>query len=122
MAKEKAEQAEMEFPHRYSVKEMGTLIQEKTILLFGPFIGKELKGSLLDAEPILQKEGEVTKVRCPFCESGYLKLKEVKTEYGGGLERVPSVKYHVGNEYEYICSNSNCDGKFIGSCTWIHID
>ena len=75
-------------------------------------------GSSLD----VRKVGEVTSSNCPFCETGSLKLIKVDPKYSGGANPLPPTKYHVGNSYEFCCSNKECDGKFFGSYTWMHID
>jgi len=116
----KEKQGKMDFPYTYSVKEMGTLMSPHTIFLFGSFIQEKLKGSMLDA--VSFDEEKITKVGCPFCKDGFLKLVKVEPQYSGGPRRVPSVMHHVGNRYEYVCSNPKCDGRFVGTYTWMYID
>jgi len=120
MAEEQEKQAEMEFSYRYSVEEMGTLVQgTKTISLFSSFIKDKLSGSLIDTEPIFREGRRIIKVECPFCKKGFLKLKEVRPHYGGGLGGSPRKMHHTGNEYEYVCSNPDCAGRFIGRYIWM---
>lgn len=121
----KEKQAAMEFTHTYKVEKMGVIMSSNMphiIFLFSSFLNDKLKASLLDADPVFRKNDGLTRVGCPFCKKGVLKIKTVKPEYSGGLARMPSTLKHTGNHYEYICSNQECDGMFVGSHTWIHID
>jgi len=118
---EKGKQKEMEFTYTYPVKEMGIEIASHTIHLFESFIREKLSGGRLDAEPVFQEE-RITKVGCPFCQKGFLKISKVTPQYSGGPSPVPMTMHHVGNRYEYICSNPECDAKFMGTYTWMYID
>lgn len=114
-------QLEIEFKERHTVEQMGRLISPNTIYLFESFMRKKLRlWGLLDTT--LSDEEKTTEVSCPFCQQGFLKLNKVKPEYNGGPGSAPTVKHHVGNRYEYLCSNPKCDGKFLGDYTWMHID
>ena len=113
-------QVKMDFTYTYKVEEMGTLLSPNTIFLFESFIRDKLKGNMLDIDSL--GEEKTTKVGCPFCKDGLLKLVKVEPKYSGGPRRVLSVMHHVGNKYEYICSNPDCAGKFVGTYTWTHID
>lgn len=116
------EQIAIDFKERYNVEQMGRLISPNTIYLFESFMEEKLRvsGGLLAS--LLSEEEKTTDVGCPFCQEGFLKLTKVKPQYSGGLSKVPTTKHHVGNEYEYVCSNPKCDGRFVGSYTWMHID
>jgi len=61
-----------------------------------------------------------TNVICPFCREGRLKLKTVEPRYSGGPNNFVSKKDHVGNDYEYGCTQ--CEASFKGSVTWMYID
>ena len=90
------------------------------IYLFSSFIGQELGmgNKFLDERKI----NTITNVCCPFCDTGSLKLSRVKANYSGGANPLPPTKHHVGNSYEFRCSNEECDARFFGSYTWMHID
>lgn len=118
----KDKQREMDLSYTYSVKEMGILIGEKIVHLFDSFIREKLGGSIFDAQAIFEKKDSITKVGCPFCKEGFLKLEKVEPDYSGGPHAVPMTLHHVGNKYEYSCSNSNCPARFYGTHTWMYID
>lgn len=121
MSKKEGKQTEMEFPYVYDIKEMGVVVYEKLVHLFDSFLRDKLGASMLDARSFFQKS-EPTKVGCPFCKKGFLRLENVQPEYSGGPHPVPMNMRHVGNKYEYGCSNSECGARFFGTYTWMHID
>lgn len=97
----------MNFTYTYAVEEMGVLVpQTCTVLLSDSFISKKLLGK---------------KVGCPFCKDGSLVTERQEPIYSGG-PRPSSVMHHVGNRYEYACSNSYCNGRFTGTTRWMWID
>jgi len=120
MGKEKQEK--MEFPYIYERKEMGIPgYGSKEIYLFSSFLTQKLGASQLDADPIFRKK-EPTKIGCPFCKTGFLKLESVEPNYSGGPGPVPRELKHSGNSYCYICSNGECKAIFYGSIRWLYID
>ena len=115
------EQLSMALPYRYQPGQMGSFMgsDAHALYLFESFIRDKLQmGSRLDAREI----GKVTSINCPFCETGFLKLIKVDPKYSGGASPLPATQHYVGNSYEFLCSNEECDCRFFGSCTWLHID
>lgn len=108
--------------YRYSAEKMGITIAHHTIFLFDSLIQKKLRPCSLEIFPTLSEKEKITNIGCPFCEKGFLKLSKIEPKYSGGLGRVSSTQYHVGNNYEWVCSNPECDGKFLGDHTWMYID
>lgn len=116
------QQLSMELPQLYSIEEMGTThpLTPKTIYLHPSFVGNKLGGGSL---VLLEEVGRGTNIGCPFCREGRLKLAAVTPEYSGGPRSFPpSTMHHVGNKYEYRCSNPECEGRFVGTYIWMHID
>lgn len=118
-------QAKMEFPYTYLVEEMGSIVAPGSlphfIYLSRSFLEKKLRAFRHDRMPI--REGKaITKIGCPFCNNGFLKLTKVEPKYSGGMSLIPDRMERVGNEYEYICSNDECDARFIGTYQWAWID
>ncbi len=100
-------QREMNFTYTYKVEEMGTLVpQTCTILLGYSFIQEKLIGK---------------RVGCPFCNVGSLVLVNQDPIYSGG-PRPSGAMHHVGDSYEYACSNPQCEGRFTGTTRWMWID
>jgi len=117
------EQIGMEFIYIYPVEEMGNLISPETISLSESFLRDKLRVSPHDVSPsYLSEEKKLTKVGCPFCKEGALKLMKIEPEYSGGMREAPAVKHRVGNRYEYGCSNPACNAEFFGTYTWRLID
>lgn len=113
---------EMEFPQLYEIADMGTTypLTPKTIYLHPSFIRENLGGGRLSVH---FEVGKDTNVSCPFCQEGRLQLASVEPEYSGGPRAFPPpVMHHVGNRYEFKCSNPNCDGRFVGTYQWMWID
>ncbi len=96
--------------------EMGRLGVGKSIFLSEEVLRNYLRVRPSDAEKDI---GKMTKVLCPFCEKGVLKLVSVVPEYSISLPQM----YHVGNSYTYECSKE-CGGIFSGSFNniWIRSD
>ena len=110
---------DMDPGHNYPVEEMGILMGPHQIFLFESFLGKVLGAGHFSYLP---EEKTLTKVGCPFCKEGFLKIVDVKSTYSGGPGRAPAIMHHTGNEYNFQCSNPSCDGKFFGTYTWMYID
>lgn len=106
-------QIEMEFPYTYPVEEMGIKIAPNTIYLFESFMRDKLKVSIFDGSPDWKKE--TTNIGCPLCNKGFLKLVSAYHEHDS--MRSPPVV----TQYEYTCSNDECDGTFSGSYRWRRI-
>lgn len=119
----KGKQAGTEITHTYEVKEMGVLMGERAIFLFDSFIQEKLgRGSRLDVQFVSREKDKTTKVGCPFCKKGLLKLDGVVPRYSGGPGSTPMIMHHVGNRYEYSCSSAGCGARFSGTYTWMYID
>ena len=114
-------QTEMELPYTYSVEKMGFVVDPQsfphTIHLSKLFIRDELGASMFDGKPGWEKE-EVTNIGCPFCKKGRLKLIKVERVYSDDLSPTRGETKHIGNDYEYVCSNDECDGRFFGTYEW----
>ncbi len=69
----------------YPIKQMGTFIPTKTVLLFESFVKEHLGGTISDSSFSLHfsDKKRLTKVGCPFCKKGVLELIRVKPRYGG---------------------------------------
>lgn len=67
-------------------------------------------------------EGDVSKVQCPFCNKGFLKLTKIEPRHSGGLRGKFGPQYHVGNDCAYICTEEGCDAAFSCKHTWMHVD
>lgn len=121
----KYEQLEMKFPQFFKAEEMGRVFGH-TIVLFESFVREELKERGLFDNPSwlssLEEKEKIRNVRCPFCEKGLLKLVKVEPIYQEGIAKIPQTKQHVGNRYEYACTNPKCDGVFKGEYQWAFID
>lgn len=118
-------QTEMELPYTYPVEEMGFLPVPQSlphlVSLSRSFLSEKLKASRFNRMPI-REEKTMTKIGCPFCNNGSLKLVKVEPQYSGGMSPTPASMQHVGNGYEYVCSNDECDARFIGTFQWAWID
>ena len=112
MVEKQANQEPLNF---YLEKEMGKVLGSKTMALKQSF----LRDVLL---PQTERKDEVTKVGCPFCKEGSLKLESKKPKYSGSPRPTPTTLHHVGNDYEFSCTNLSCSGKFLGTNTWMYID
>jgi hypothetical protein len=86
---------------------------EKHLYIFNPEISKRLPQHII---------GQVSKVQCPFCNEGYLKLVKIEPRHSGGLRGNFGTQEHVGNDYRYGCTDENCGATFFYSCTWCHLD
>lgn len=121
--KKEEKQGKMNFSFTYKKEEMGILgYGSKEIYLFDSFLRDKLGASSLDTEPIFAKKDKLTKVGCPFCNEGFLKLDSIKPNYSGGPGRTPRTLHHSGNSYRFICSNEQCRAIFYGSIKWLYID
>ena len=107
------QQIEMELPYTYSVEEMGAKIAPNTIHLDESFMRDKLKVSIFDGSPDRKKE--TTNIGCPFCNKGFLKLVSAYHE------RVSNRSAPTNTQYEYTCSNDECDGIFSGLYRWRRI-
>jgi len=118
---EHKEQKEVIF---YPQAEMGYTIDAEEphkVFLHESFLEEKLKASGSNLGGF--SGGTVTNVGCPFCKKGSLKLEKIQPHYAGNPRvGIPSIMHHVGNSYEFVCSNSKCDGRFSGSYTWMYID
>ena len=115
-------QLKMEFTYTYPIKKMGTLIDPYTVSLFESFMEEKLNVGRFDVLSPSEKS-KFTKVACPFCKKGFLKLLSVEPRYSGGPRPMPAALYHTANHYEFVCSNNpECKGRFIGTYTWMYID
>lgn len=107
----------------HPIEEMGIMLPSGRFLLSERFIEEVLRPPSSWLFQIRQEELKGRpKVRCPFCKAGFLKLVSVKPTYDGGINPVPRVLHHVGDECEYTCSNEDCGGKFFGRRQWMFID
>lgn len=66
--------------------------------------------------------GEVTKVQCPFCNQGCLKLAHIEPLHSGGLRGNFGHQHYVGNDYYYTCTEEHCGATFCYHNQWKHID
>ena len=119
-------QEEMELSYTYPVEEMGNVMNQAMphmVWLSGRFLQEKLGASLFD--PLPGWERKTPKVGCPFCKEasreGFLKLKSVEPTFSSGMHPL-SRKEHVGNHYDYKCSNQECDAEFTGVYQWMYID
>lgn len=68
------------------------------------------------------KVGQASKVMCPFCKKGFLKLVAIEPQHGGGLRGRFGTQKHVGDDYYYGCVEGECRATFCYNITWEHID
>ncbi len=92
---------------------MGMVTGERSIKLSSDFLRDSLWVKLSDSEADI---GKLTKVLCPFCEKGVLRLVNLSPDYQMSFPQM----YHTGNSYVYECSEE-CGGVFTGSYSnvWI---
>jgi hypothetical protein len=61
------------------------------------------------------KNEELIPVTCPYCNVGYLILKNKKPIEHMGAKPQGMRPNIIGTDYIYKCSNDGCAGKFFGS-------
>ena len=119
----KERQQEMEFSYRYPVEEMGYLPVPQNLPHFvslrPEFLREKLQAHMLFGRIPVKEEDRITKVVCPFCQKGFLKLVAIKPVLDGGPGNILIEKKHVGNTYTYVCTNDRCDGRFFGEDRWM---
>jgi hypothetical protein len=104
-----------------TIEEMGIRMGDKQLFLYDSFLSKKLNlGTFVDFFNLPAQ----TNIKCPFCKDGILILTTVEPNYSGGRPSiVPYAKlHHVGNSYNFKCSDNKCKALFFGNYTWMHID
>ncbi len=108
-------QLELSLVSRHPVKRMGRRTGEKTISLFLGFLLESLRIKVFGHDQ--NQVGEISRVACPFCKKGRLRLIDIFSLYSDNKTSRPGSVYHIGNEYTYNCSN-DCGAIFTGRFTW----
>jgi hypothetical protein len=98
------------------LKEMGHEIGKKQVYFWDKFLTDKLNAGQFDAtDDVFIKSYDIV---CPYCGK-YLKLREIKPDYSGGMAKVPFMMYHTGNSYVFTCE---CGAYFSGQHKWMWID
>jgi hypothetical protein len=118
----------------YKLEEMGRTPFFKypyKVILYDIFLQEKIEtGELTCSTGIIFPKKKITRVGCPFCEIGLLRLISAVPQYRAGIDpwgyfdsflnQVFNKDFfiHISDDLKYICSNQDCQGTFYGTIHW----